>query len=375
MAKLATAFFCALVLLKGVASYGETIKITFVNPDTKDSSFWSPTTVFMKAAASDLGIELQVLYGNGDRIRTRNLALRTLQKKSEKPHYLVTLFQVQSGEEILKAAEAAGVRLFFFNTGVPEKEIKAIGEPRKNFSSWLGHMMPDDNRVGYDLADILIRKAELAGLKGNDGKVRIIGITGGLDSTAAIERNKGLKKLVKEKSKDAVLYQIVPAYWQRDRAFRIASKLLMRYPQTNVIWAATDHMALGAIEAVEKSGKQAGKHILAGGVDWAAEGMEAVSSGRMATTGGGHFMEGAWALVLLYDYHNGIDFADTAGTVIRSKMKILDRDTVDIWRDAFGSGRWDHVDFKKFSRSLNPMLKTWNFSADEVLEQLSQGHD
>lgn len=369
LAKLAAITTCAAILFAATACFGgETIRITFVNPETPENSFWGPTSVFMQAVAKDLGIELQVLYGR-DRMRTRNLALRALKNTIRKPHYLVTLFQSQSGKEILATAETAGVRSFFFNTGVPEKETGVIGDPRKKFSLWLGHMTPDDEKIGYDLADTLIQKAEKAGLKGEDGKIHIIGITGGLDSTSAIDRNRGLRKRVEE-SPATVLHQIVPAYWDRDRARRIASKLLARYPKTGVVWAATDHMALGVSEAIEMSGKRPGEDILAGGVDWAAEGMEAVREGRMAATGGGHFMEGGWVLVMLYDYHNGIDFADTMGTKIRSRMQILDRDSIGPWLDAFGSGQWDRVDFKKFSKTHNPGLKQYDFSAHAVLKQL-----
>ena len=45
--------------------------------------------------------------------------------------------------------------------------------------------------------------------------------------------------------------------------------------------------------------------------------MVALRSGRLAALAGGHFMSGAWVLVMLYDYHHGHDFADESLQLVR----------------------------------------------------------
>ena len=50
--------------------------------------------------------------------------------------------------------------------------------------------------------------------------------------------------------------------WGMQRAYEQAQQLLVRYPQTRLIWSANDQMAFGAMRAVEEAGGKPGETVL-----------------------------------------------------------------------------------------------------------------
>lgn len=142
--------------------------------------------------------------------------------------------------------------------------------------------------------------------------------------------------------------------------------LMKRYPQTRVLWAASDAMALSMADAARAQGRTPGKDIFIGGIDWSDAGLAAVQQGDLVASLGGHFMEGGWVMVLLHDYHHGLDFSASLGSTIRSDMQIINKKNVLAYRKNFGGKNWDSIDFRKFSRVLNPGLKKYDFSLKAV---------
>jgi ABC-type sugar transport system substrate-binding protein len=188
----------------------------------------------------------------------------------------------------------------------------------------------------------------------------MIGLTGTSDNTASGDRNKGAQEFVSQRS-DTVLHQIVNASWDKGKAANATKVLMERYPKTSVIWSASDIMSLGAIQAVEGLGLQAGRDVLVGGIDGTLTGLEAVKAGRMVATMSGHFIEGAWAMVLLYDHYHGIDFANDLGTDIYSKMQVISTENIKPYLELLKSDYIDQIDFKSFSKVANPKLEHYQF--------------
>lgn len=363
----AVIFLISLFLTVSSSAFGkDTIKAVFINPDLQGNVFWDPVTQFMVSAAKDLGIDLKVMYSKTNRYRSHEI-VTNLAKSPDKPDYLIYIPQAGVTLSILKTAEKAGMKSFMFNTDILKIDRKVVGNPRENFKNYIGHMVPNDVQAGYDLADSLINKAIKNNKKGKDGKIHLIGISGSRDSTASLDRNKGLKQYI-SKMDNVFLHQIVFAKWSLDEAREITQGLLTRYPETSVVWAASDGMSMGAVEAFKKVGKKPGKDLFTGGVDWSKEGVDSISKGEMSATVGGHFMEGGWIMVLLKDYHNGIDFKEN-GVKIKSRMQVISSENVQSYLKKLGKRNWDQIDFTKFSKVLNPKLKKYNFSLDAILEQ------
>ena len=63
---------------------------------------------------------------------------------------------------------------------------------------------------------------------------------------------------------------------------------------------------------------------------------------------------------LFYDYFNGKDFA-SENTIFKSAMKPLIAKNVNIFLSSEGKDRWSDVNFRSFSKVLNPSLKEYRF--------------
>ncbi|AZN73254.1 ABC transporter substrate-binding protein [Georhizobium profundi] len=52
--------------------------------------------------------------------------------------------------------------------------------------------------------------------------------------------------------------------WNRDDSFEVMQDFLSRYPEIDAVWASDDDMAVGAIEAIAQSGREADMWVLGG---------------------------------------------------------------------------------------------------------------
>lgn len=66
-------------------------------------------------------------------------------------------------------------------------------------------------------------------------------------------------------------------------------------------------MGLGALDSLSKTKIIPGKDIIVGSMDWVPEALKQMQSGKLFTSLNGHFIETAWASVLVYDYLNKKD--------------------------------------------------------------------
>lgn len=335
------------------------IRVVFINPDRVGNPFWDALTGFMQAAARDLDMELVVLYSGGERFEASELAQKAV-AGTPRPDYLVFSAQASEVGRILAAAEAAQVRTFTINTGILPEDRAKVGEPRERYRHWIGHMSPDDSKAGFDLAKALIGEAQ-SRMPGR--AVEILGLSGSRDSAVAVDRHRGLQQAVAEAA-GARVNQVVYSGWSPGEAFTRTTGLLKRYPQTTVLWSASDVMALAMARAASELGRKPGVDVLVGGMDWSDEALAAIERGELGASMGGHFMEGGWSMVLLHDYHRGRDFAAELGTSIRSEMQVLGRHNAASLRGILGDKDWDAVDFRRFSPVLTPSLRGYDFSLE-----------
>src|SRR5690606_13087637 len=122
------------------------------------------------------------------------------------------------------------------------------------------------------------------------------------------------------------------------------------------------------IQAVEAMGKKPGKDIFVGGIDWSDEGIKAVADRKMSTSVGGHIFEGAWSLILVHDYHYGIDFVNDPGVRSMTSMHSVSTDNVNDYKKKLRNQDWSRIDFKRFSKKHNPDLDKYDFSLNGLLK-------
>ncbi|WP_161598402.1 ABC transporter substrate-binding protein [Pseudodesulfovibrio senegalensis] len=367
-----TVMFCCLLLVAGSISEAwakAPIRVTFIAPTPPSSApFWNDYVAFMNVAAKDLGIELTVAESN-NRFEEADNVKKALHAQ-RKPDYLIHIYQASISISELELADKAGVKTIIVNTSVVDQDRDSVGFPREKFPHWIGHIYPDDREAGKLLMDLLIKKARDMGLHGDDNTIHAIGLGGNRLATSSIHREEGMKKSL-ENHADVELKRYVLARWDKSTSYNKTRKLLALYPETKIVWTVNDHTAMGALHAMEETGIKAGKDVLVGGIDWSQDGIEAMRNGCMVASVGGHFMEGAWALIMILDYQNGHDFADPNPT-LRSHMTVIDAKDINAYASVLDRKNWKRIDFTSLSKTYNPNLTEYDFSPNAILKQLEQ---
>jgi ABC-type sugar transport system substrate-binding protein len=358
-------FFVLLSSFSRAADADKPIKVDFINAIPAHNQFWDNLVGAMQTAAQQLGID----FTNHVAITPEEMVSEAtrLVKGPERPDYLIVTLHTGIHTKVLKIADEAKLPVFLINAGLVGEDKARYGGPREHFKYWIGQMLPNEEQAGHDLARSLLDRAEAEKKFAPDGRVPIMAITGQEGDFPTVMRNQGLERAVAE-DLAANLQQIVTANWFREQAKIKVPLILKRYPDTKVIWVANDAMALGVITALEELGRKPGKDIFAGGIDWNDDAVKAVADGKLVATIGGHFLEGAWAMVLLCDHYHGIDFASER-IDWRSEMLPLTKETVGNYLKYFGTGHWRKIDFRQFSKFYNRDLKTYNFSLETLLAE------
>jgi PAS domain S-box-containing protein len=174
--------------------------------------------------------------------------------------------------------------------------------------------------------------------------------------------------------KEVDSFKIVVGNWKRINAYEIFQAYYKIQPDVNIVWCADDNMALGVLKAIKELGLE--EKIVVGGVDWDKAAQEAILNGRMDVSVGGHFLDGAWAAVLLYDYLNGIDFANER-LQFESPMVGITRANLKKF-SPFLSLDKQSLNFRLFSKVLNQQLKLYSLDLNAIAnlitpQQISAG--
>ena len=353
------------LLLAALLSTPARFSVTFINIG-EPAAFWNVFADVSRAAAQKLDIDLEVLDARGDHLRMIELA-KEVAARPHKPDYALINNEKGAAGRMLEPLASAGIPTLLIMSVFDVAEEKKYGKPRERWPAYLGTLRPDHAAAGAAIAEALIAEghARFAG-----APLPMLAISGARATFAAAERDKGLERTV-EGAPGVQLQQLVHSNWQRDKAHRQLAGLLRRWPSTRLIWAANDPMALGAADAVRERGQAPGRDVLVAGLNLGTEALHAVEQGELVASVGGHFLGGAWALVLLRDHHDGLDFRDE-GLEQVFPMGVIDRGNVAPWLAQFGDQRWDRIDFARFSRSLNPALQRHEFTLSRVLEQFAR---
>lgn len=340
------------------------MKIVFLNPSSDADPFYMKLVRFARVAAEDLGVELQVLDGKRDLALMRRLALGLIEG-NDRPDYLVLVNDRNLAAELLPQISGAGIKTFLVCEGFFIAEKLLLGKPREKYPTWLGGLLPDDEQVGRLLAETLIDAARAQQLVADDGLIHIVGLAGAY-SAGSILRMNGLRKAVDQHA-DVVLDAVAPALWERQAAALLTPELLKLNHRASIIWSASDNMALGAAEALEATGRRPGSEILVGGIDWSPFALEKINSGVFTASFGGHFLDCAWSIVMLYDHYHGQDFG---ASMALSKYAALTKEHSSRYMLFFDESRWRDIKFSEFSKVVNPGLAEYEFGIDSILARL-----
>ena len=351
--------------------------VAFINPGKSDEVYWMTAARAMEAAARSLDIKLEVLYAERDHLRQVAFAQQLAARPpGQRPAYVIMSNDYAIGHELLRILDAAGIKTFFAFSNITEpRERSETRGPRERYRNWLGSLEPKAEEAGYLTARALIEQGRRAGAaaRGADGKLHLIALAGDRSTTSSILRNDGMRRAVAE-APDVVLDQQVFAAWNRDKGAEQSAWLYQRHPAARLVWAGNDLMAFGAMKSWEQrvdssgTGGKPGQDAWFSGINTSKEAMEAVQSGRLTALAGGHFIAGAWALVMLHDYDRGRDFAPDGMELQHSMFMLFSPADAARFQTRFGDLKFDHVDFRRFSKVLNPQIKMYDFNFRQLMQ-------
>ena len=351
----------SLCLVLPLVANAQPASVVFLNPGLSTETFWTSYTRFMQAAADELGMTLQVQYSE----RRADLALaqaRAILSAPQRPDYLVLVNEQYVAPEILRLSRGTGVKLLLVNNGLTASQRLSIEAQPGKYAEPLGTLMSNDEKAGFQMLHLM-----LAQLPRDAGPVDLVAFAGVKTTPASQLRVEGMRRALAD-FPQVRLRQVVYGGWNRQRAYEQAQQLLERYPATRLVWSANDQMAFGAMQAFEEAGYTPGRDVLFGAVNSSAEALRARIDGRLSVLMGGHFTLGGWAMVMLHDYHAGIDFAERGGkNRVDQLFSLLDagqaaRLQQRIRRKGYG------LDFRQFSALYRPQLKDYGFSSQALLE-------
>ncbi len=341
--------FClSLVCLSAQAT-----SVVFLNPGYSNERFWVNYSHYMQDAAGDLGLQLEVLYGERD-ANTMMSNARAVLERANKPDYLVFVNEQYVGPEILRLAEGSGIRLFALHSTLTEEQQQRVGGSREKYSNWIGSLVNNDEQAGYLMASALLRGVP-------DGS-ELVAFSGVKNTPSATLREQGLHRALAEHPK-VRLRQLLYGEWSQQRAYEQAKALLPRYPDVSMVWSANDEMAFGAMQAAKEAGRQLSYTAL----NNSQKVLQARIDGDISVLATGHFILGACALVMLHDYDAGLDFAERGGKDQTARLlRLVDARQAKklqarLARSDIG------LDFRRFSATRNPAMKEYACSIDELL--------
>ena len=164
----------------------------------------------------------------------------------------------------LVKATAANVPIVIVDTRLDAKAAADAGVRAKTF-------IGSDNYEGGKLAGEYVVAA-------TGGKARI-GILEGIPGhETGDSRLRGFRDAV-SKSPAISIVASQPANWERDQGFNVFQNMLQAHPDIDTVFAASDLMALGAIEAIAAGGKTGKIRVI--GFDALDDAKKAIAAGTM----------------------------------------------------------------------------------------------
>lgn len=305
---------------------------------TLNAQFMNRYFDFMTKGADELGVDLIKL--NADNVPD-NMPKFIEDCVAQGVDGMIHFPYWSSDRKALEDTRTAGIPLVFTDV---YSEVPPQSADYPNYIAFVG---PSDEDAGYQMANALF-----AAMTPDENGKKVIGwVEGTAGTSVAIDRNKGLEKALAENA-DVEVACKVNGNFVRDESQKVFESCYQAHPEIKGVWAANGGTATGVMTALKDAGKVPGEDVVVVAMDLNPENVEAVKNGELLFDIGGHWLQGGFALVLLYDHLNGLPVpADQAN--VKLKLLPLTQDKVEVFEKCFPDGV-PAYDFKDRSRALNP---------------------
>ncbi|WP_373230007.1 ABC transporter substrate-binding protein [Cohnella sp.] len=229
-----------------------------------ESDWRKANTLSIHAAAEEAGIDL--VFANAEQSQAKQFdAIHSF--IDQKVDVIAIAPVIQYGwEPILKEVKQAGIPVILFDRSVEVSDTSL-------FVTLIGSDFYEEGRkAGKYLLDKMRDRTEPAG---------IVELQGTVGSAPSVERGKGFHEVVKERE-PLIMLGSEPANFTKEEGKKVMSSFLKEHGKDiHVLFSHNDDMALGAIEAIEEYGLEAGKDIIIISVDGTKQAFEKMAEGKI----------------------------------------------------------------------------------------------
>ncbi|MFG2772931.1 LacI family DNA-binding transcriptional regulator [Streptomyces sp. NPDC048350] len=222
---------------------GRSDSVAFLLTEPQERFFEDPNfNVLLRACTQALAaqdIPLLLMIAGTEDERRRNL------RYIEAGHVDgVLLVSSHSGDPVVAQLHAAGV------------PVVACGKPLGQTAK-IGYVAADDRDGARDMVRHLFET----------GRRRIATVTGPLDTPGGVERLAGYRETLAEHGLPADDALIATGDYSRASGERAAALLLERAPDLDAVFVASDLMAQGVLDALDRAGRRVPEDVAVGGFD------------------------------------------------------------------------------------------------------------
>ena len=244
-----------------VSTRADTIyKLGFVYP-TLNNPFFVDQESGSDQAGKDFGGTVSHVSGDNDVKKQVQLVEDFIAKKVDA--IILQAVDTQGVVNVIKEANEAKIPVF------TPGELPAGGKVETA-------VVFNEVYTGEAMANYLVKDAKI---KPDSKVVMLLGIQG---TETARNRQDGFERTLKSECPGCQIIAKQPADFDRAKGLAAMETILEAQPQIDVVWAANDEMALGALKAIKEANWQ--KEILLVGTDGIADARAAIAAGAMAAT-------------------------------------------------------------------------------------------
>ena len=179
---------------------------------------------------------------------------------------------------------------------------------------YIAFIGPDDLNAGYGIAMSLI----------DGGCKNIVGIGGFQNTSVAEGRKAGLDKALAE-NPDITLLQYEWAGESMEVGDATLRNMMQAHGNIDGVWCYNDSLALASVNVLKEAGKIG--DVKVGGMDLLDPAVNSMAAGELWFSTGGHYMQAAFAAIVVFDVLNGIPYAGDA--VIKIKLFNVSQENLD----------------------------------------------
>jgi len=229
------------------------MNVVFFNPGSEDDSFWGDVDKLMQFAASKLDLSLDIIHSDRNHFKMITQLDSLLKSNTSFPTHIILVNEKQSAIKMLQMLykHPVYVQLILNDISLQERE-SLLKDPHWQ-TYLLPAIIPDNYAIGAETAKTLLSRLE-------NKKAKVLLISGDKSTPASVQRTQGANDYFFMQP-NVTVTQTVYGQWSEDIAYRQTLTLLTRYPELNLIWTASDNMAVGVVKALREKGLEAGRWL------------------------------------------------------------------------------------------------------------------